>query len=35
MSKAAFEKAAEDAKSLNKKPTDDDLLKLYGLYKRS
>lgn len=35
MSNAAFKKAADDAKSLNKKPSDDDLLQLYGLYKRS
>ena len=35
MSSAAFKKAADDAKSLNKKPADEELLTLYGLYKRS
>lgn len=35
MSSAAFQRAAEDVKTLSKKPNDDQLLKLYGLYKRS
>jgi acyl-CoA-binding protein len=34
MSQAAFDKAAEEVKLLSKKPTDDQLLKLYGLFKR-
>ena len=35
MSDADFQRAAEDAKNLKSKPSDNDLLKLYGLYKRS
>lgn len=31
----AFNKAAEDAKKLPTRPSDDDLLKLYGLYKQA
>jgi diazepam-binding inhibitor (GABA receptor modulating acyl-CoA-binding protein) len=34
MSQADFDKAAEDVKNLSKKPSDDQLLQLYGLYKR-
>jgi len=34
MSQGAFDKAAADVKNLTKKPSDDQLLKLYGLYKR-
>jgi acyl-CoA-binding protein len=34
MSQAEFDQAAADAKNLTKKPSDDDLLKLYGLFKR-
>lgn len=34
MSQAEFDKAAEEVKNLSKKPSDDDLLKLYGLFKR-
>lgn len=34
MSQAEFDKAAADVKSLTKKPSDDELLKLYGLFKR-
>jgi len=34
MSQAAFDKAAEEVRSLTKKPSDDQLLKLYGLFKR-
>ncbi|XP_055389689.1 acyl-CoA-binding protein [Condylostylus longicornis] len=30
-----FEKAAEDAKNLKTKPSDDHLLELYSLYKQS
>jgi diazepam-binding inhibitor (GABA receptor modulating acyl-CoA-binding protein) len=30
-----FDKACEDVKNLNKKPSDKDLLVLYGLYKQS
>ncbi|KAM3501355.1 hypothetical protein MY10362_005622 [Beauveria mimosiformis] len=30
---AAFKKAAEDSKKLVEKPSNDDLLELYGLYK--
>ncbi|CAF3648910.1 unnamed protein product [Rotaria sp. Silwood1] len=35
MSQAEFDKAAEDVKVLNKKLSNDDLLKLYGLYKQA
>ncbi|CAF1311012.1 unnamed protein product [Rotaria sordida] len=35
MSQAEFDKAAEDVKNLSKKPTDDELLKLYGLFKQA
>ena len=35
MSQAEFDKAAEEVKNLTKKPADDELLKLYGLFKRS
>jgi diazepam-binding inhibitor (GABA receptor modulating acyl-CoA-binding protein) len=35
MSQAEFDKAAEEVKKLSKKPTDDELLKLYGLFKRN
>ncbi|XP_033762097.1 acyl-CoA-binding protein-like [Pecten maximus] len=31
----AFVKAAEDAKNLPNRPSDDDLLVLYGLYKQA
>ena len=34
MSQAEFDKAAEEVKNLSKKPSDDQLLKLYGLFKR-
>jgi len=34
MSQAAFDKAADEVKLLSKKPSDDELLKLYGLFKR-
>jgi acyl-CoA-binding protein len=34
MSQAEFDKAAEEVKNLSKKPADDQLLKLYGLFKR-
>jgi diazepam-binding inhibitor (GABA receptor modulating acyl-CoA-binding protein) len=30
-----FTKAAEDAKNLKNKPSDEDMLKLYGLYKQA
>ncbi|XP_057326811.1 acyl-CoA-binding protein homolog [Microplitis mediator] len=30
-----FEKAAEDIKSLTKRPSDDELLELYGLFKQA
>ena len=30
-----FRKAAQDVKKLNSRPSDDTLLKLYGLYKQS
>ncbi|XP_034030724.1 acyl-CoA-binding domain-containing protein 7 [Thalassophryne amazonica] len=33
--KADFEKIAEDVKKLKKRPTDQELLDLYGLYKQS
>ncbi|KAF9207113.1 hypothetical protein BGZ49_001161 [Haplosporangium sp. Z 27] len=32
---AEFEAAAEQAKAFTSKPSDDDLLKLYGLYKQA
>jgi diazepam-binding inhibitor (GABA receptor modulating acyl-CoA-binding protein) len=35
MSQAEFDKAAEEVKNLTKKPSDDVLLKLYGLFKRN
>ncbi|CAF2988760.1 unnamed protein product [Rotaria sp. Silwood2] len=35
MSQAAFDKAAEEVKNLSKKPSDDELLKLYGLFKQA
>ncbi|CAF1230128.1 unnamed protein product [Adineta steineri] len=35
MSQAEFDKAAEEVKNLSKKPSDDDLLKLYGLFKQA
>lgn len=34
MSQADFDKAAEDVKKLSKEPSDDDKLKLYGLFKQ-
>lgn len=34
MSQAEFDKAAEEVKNLKQKPGDDELLKLYGLFKR-
>ncbi len=34
MSQAAFDKAAEEVKNLSKKPSDEQLLTLYGLFKR-
>lgn len=34
-SQADFEKAVEDVKTLAKKPSDADLLKLYSLYKQA
>jgi len=33
--KADFERAAEEVKSLPKRPSNDELLKLYGLYKQA
>lgn len=33
--KARFEEAAENVQSLSKKPGNDDLLKLYSLYKQA
>lgn len=33
--KADFERAAEDVKALPRRPTNDELLKLYGLYKQA
>jgi acyl-CoA-binding protein len=33
--KADFEQAAIDVKALSSKPSDDDLLQLYGLYKQA
>ncbi|XP_018431086.1 PREDICTED: acyl-CoA-binding protein-like [Nanorana parkeri] len=35
LSQAEFEKAAEEAKKLTKKPADDEMLKLYALYKQA
>ncbi|CAF0877278.1 unnamed protein product [Adineta steineri] len=35
MSKADFDQAAADVKNLSKKPSDDELLKLYGLFKQA
>ncbi|UJR31149.1 hypothetical protein I4U23_018656 [Adineta vaga] len=35
MSQAEFNQAAADVKNLSKKPSDDQLLKLYGLYKQA
>ncbi|CAF1159084.1 unnamed protein product [Rotaria magnacalcarata] len=35
MSQAAFDKAADEVKNLSKKPSDDQLLKLYGLFKQA
>lgn len=35
MSEAEFNKAAEEVKSLPKKPADDDLLELYALFKQA
>ncbi|KAI8366049.1 acyl-CoA-binding protein [Radiomyces spectabilis] len=35
MPSPAFEKAAAEAQQLPKKPSDDDLLQLYGLYKQA
>jgi diazepam-binding inhibitor (GABA receptor modulating acyl-CoA-binding protein) len=34
MSQAEFDRAAEEVKNLTKKPSDDELLQLYGLFKR-
>lgn len=34
-SKAEFEKMAEDVKQVKTRPTDKELLNLYGLYKQS
>lgn len=34
MSQADFDKAAEDVKKLSKEPSDEDKLKLYGLFKQ-
>ncbi|XP_045875856.1 acyl-CoA-binding protein [Meles meles] len=34
MSQAEFEKAAEDVKHLKTKPTDDEMLFIYGHYKQ-
>jgi len=34
MSQAAFDKAAAEVKNLKQKPSDDELLKLYGLFKQ-
>ena len=33
--KKKFDKAAEDVKSLKEKPSNDQLLKIYGLYKQA
>ncbi|KAK9460310.1 acyl-CoA-binding protein [Lipomyces oligophaga] len=35
MVSAEFEKAADSVQQLPNKPTDDELLKLYGLYKQA
>uniref|UniRef100_A0A3Q4GJ03 Acyl-CoA binding domain containing 7 n=1 Tax=Neolamprologus brichardi TaxID=32507 RepID=A0A3Q4GJ03_NEOBR len=35
MSNAEFDKAAEDVKKVKAKPTDEELLFLYGLYKQA
>ncbi|KAI8145972.1 putative acyl-coA-binding protein [Fennellomyces sp. T-0311] len=35
MPSAEFDKAAEEVKNLPTKPSDDDLLKLYGLFKQA
>jgi len=35
MSQAEFDKAAEEVKNLSKKPSDEELLKLYGLFKQA
>jgi len=35
MSQAEFDQAAEEVKKLSKKPSDDELLKLYGLFKQA
>ncbi|CAF0799633.1 unnamed protein product [Rotaria sp. Silwood1] len=35
MSQAEFDKAAEEVKNLSKKPSDDELLKIYGLFKQA
>ncbi len=34
MSQVELEKAAEDVKKLTKEPSNNELLQLYGLYKR-
>ncbi|CAG0919835.1 unnamed protein product [Notodromas monacha] len=33
--KASFDKAAEDVKNLDKRPSDDDLKTIYGLFKQA
>lgn len=33
--KKSFEKAAKDVKALSSRPSDDDLLELYALYKQA
>jgi len=35
MSSAEFTKAAEDVKKVKTKPTDNEMLELYGLYKQA
>ncbi|CAF1113593.1 unnamed protein product [Rotaria magnacalcarata] len=35
MSQAEFDRAAAEVKNLRKKPSDDELLKLYGLFKQA
>jgi len=35
MADAEFNKAAEDVKNLKSKPNDDEMLKIYGLYKQA
>ncbi|CAF3435224.1 unnamed protein product [Rotaria socialis] len=35
MSQARFDQAAADVKNLSKKPSDDELLQLYGLFKQA